>query len=752
MFTLIDIVDDHLVLGSTHPSDVAKRLEALRIKCLFVIDEGGILLGSITDGDLRRSLHTSLDQRNPSTAYDICNKRCVSFQSISYQGRRNIDLPTTHEIVPIVNGRKIVQLAVQSGTESNLSYSPKSALSESVYVIAEIGNNHNGSLETAKQLVLEAVEAGANAVKFQLRNLDQLYRTALCESTVEDLAVEYTRDLLARIELTVEEHERLFEYCKQFPDLDYICTPWDESSVEALDRFGINTFKIASADLTNDSLIRRVIATGKPIILSTGMSTEDEIDHAVRILRHGGVRFTLLHTNSTYPAPFSDLNLKYLNRLALKHDSIGYSGHERGYYPTLAAVALGAKVIERHITLSRDMEGPDHSASLEPSDFKEMVDAIKIVSKSLGRGGPREISQGELINRENLGKSIVAALPIRKGDIFTEKNLTVRSPGQGLCPQKLTSILGRASSRAVRKGDFLYESDLRQAPKANERPSFKRPWGVPVRFHDAEALLNVFNPDLIEYHLSYRDIDRVDTYIKTQVNPVKNITVHAPEVFEESHLLDLCSEDENYRELSIENMLRTIRVTKILSKFHNIEAPIKVITNVGGFSRDRFLDSFEKERRLRLFGDSLTRIKMRGIEIVPQTMAPFPWHFGGQRYQNLFMHPSDIKDAAEAFGLRVCLDISHAALYCHEFNIEIRRYISEISPYVCHLHISDSFGSNGEGLQINEGQLDFASICKEIDDTLPQISFVPEVWQGHKDFGGGFYTALKRLEAYFRNE
>lgn len=319
------------------------------------------------------------------------------------------------------------------------------------FVIAEVGNNHNGSVELAKQLVDASIESGADCVKFQLRNREALYRRKADGSRAEDLGVEYIQDLLDKVELSVDEHLQIRRYCAE-KGISYICTPWDEPSVEVLADFDVPALKIASADLCNPYLIAKAAQLGKPLILSTGMSLEHEIVRAIEQLNGLGVPFALLHCNSTYPAPETDIQLGYLARLRELHGLIGYSGHERGTAISIAAVALGAKLIERHITLDRGMEGPDHLASLEPEEFRQLVEGIRQVEKALPWTGPgRHASQGELLNRENLGKSVIAARAIEPGEVFEQSMLRVASPGQGLPPYRLTDLLGKRPVAPSRK-------------------------------------------------------------------------------------------------------------------------------------------------------------------------------------------------------------------------------------------------------------------------------------------------------------
>jgi sialic acid synthase SpsE len=223
-----------------------------------------------------------------------------------------------------------------------------------------------------------------------------------------------------------------------------------------LEGFGVPAYKVASADLTNLPLLNCLAQTRKPLILSTGMSTTEEVEVTVAFLNKCSAQFALLHCNSTYPAPLHDINLKWMPALRQIHPLVGYSGHERGINVSLAAVALDACIIERHFTLDRTMEGPDHAASLTQSEFARMVEGIREIEQALGEGKARQLSQGEMINRENLGKSLVAAVPLSKGTVLAPEHIKVRSPGQGPIPPAVRSATRpHAAPRHGRRGFLL---------------------------------------------------------------------------------------------------------------------------------------------------------------------------------------------------------------------------------------------------------------------------------------------------------
>ena len=613
-----------------------------------------------------------------------------------------------------------------------------------VFVIAEIGNNHNGSFELALEMVDAAHEAGANCVKFQMRNMSSVYRKKSLAKQGEDLGTEYVLDLLERFQLSQDEHKQVAKYCEDKGVL-YMCTPWDSDSIVALEALDVQAYKVASADLTNLPLIEKLIATRKPLILSTGMSSVEEIKITTSFLNSRNAEFGLLHCNSTYPAPFHDINLNWIKKLKDIHPLVGYSGHERGIAVTLAAVGLGAKVVERHFTFDRKMEGPDHAASLERAEFKALVAGIREIEEALGDGLERTISQGEMINRENLAKSLVASTDLVKGTIIEPQHLKVLSPGQGLSAQNYEQLLGRTVQRDMLEEEYFYPSDLQDARVEPKSYEFNRPWGVPVRYHDFAEYNAKISPDAFEFHLSYSDLDlNIDEFLSGEYEC--GFVVHSPELFSGSRLMDLASPDEEYRQYSVRETQRVIDITRALKKYFPVTKRPMIVANIGGITMDRLLPSHQLDSYYERFADSLSLLDMEGVELIPQTMAPFPWHFGGQRHQNLFVHADECRYWCEKLNLRMCFDISHSRLTSNHFGVDFYEFAEKIAPITGHLHLGDALGVNGEGLQIGEGDIDFKRLADILDEHCPEASFIPEIWQGHKNGGEGFWIALEHLE------
>lgn len=616
------------------------------------------------------------------------------------------------------------------------------------FIIAEVGINHNGSLDDAKRLIDVAASAGADSAKFQMRTMRALYRNGgAAGDHREDLGPQYTLDLLERFSLTTDEMIEAFDHCLA-SGLTPLCTPWDLESAKVLVEYGLPAFKVASADLTNHELLGYLSDVHRPVIMSTGMSTEAEIVESVGLIRATGTPLALLHCNSTYPAPFQDVNLRYMRRLALLGDCVvGYSGHERGHHVAVAAVALGAKIIEKHITLDRSSEGSDHRVSLEPVELAAMVREIRDVEEALGAGASRSVSRGELMNRVNLAKSLVATTAIAAGDVIVDECVTALSPGRGLQPNRRGDLIGRIASRDMAPGDFFFESDLAGSPVHPRPYEFRRPWGVPVRYHDYLEIASRSNPDFIEFHMSYRDLDLpVGSMVPGRLD--LGLVVHSPDLFPGDHILNLASDDDDHRDRSIRELQRVVDVTRaLMTRFRTDHAPL-IVASLGGFSSEAPLPSTEIPRLYTRVAAALEQVDDRDVEIIPQTLPPFPWYMGGRLYCNLFVDPEDTASFAVEHGRRLCLDIAHTKLASNHRRLPFPEAVERLAPLAAHLHIVDATGVDGEGLQIGDGEIDFASFADQIDRLAPAAGFIPEIWQGHQNSGEGFWIALDRLEKY----
>ena len=325
-----------------------------------------------------------------------------------------------------------------------------------VFIIAEAGVNHNGSIHIAKKLIDVAAKSGADAVKFQTfitNNLVTKYALKAGYQKKYDKKKKYQYDMLKKLELSFSTHRKLYSYCKK-KKIIFLSSPFDNQSINFLNKLGLKILKIPSGEITNFSYLKQIGSLKKKIILSTGMANIREIKDALDVLVESGTKkknITVLHANTEYPTPYEDVNLRSMISIGKKFNiKYGYSDHTLGYEVCIAAVSMGAKCLEKHFTLNRNMKGPDHKASLEPNELKEMIRAVRNIEKALGKK-TKKPSKSEKYNLKIVRKSLVAFRNIKKGEIFTDQNLTAKRPGNGLSPFKIKHLLGKKSLRNYKK-------------------------------------------------------------------------------------------------------------------------------------------------------------------------------------------------------------------------------------------------------------------------------------------------------------
>ena len=334
---------------------------------------------------------------------------------------------------------------------------------ESCYIISEIGVNHGGCMETAKKMIKASKNSGANAVKFQTFTAENLVSKETPKVDYQKITTDKNQshfDMIKNLEFKRDDHLPIINYCKSL-DIDFISTPYDIESAQFLDQLGVKIFKTASADITDLPLHEFLASTRKIVIISSGMATLGEIELALDVYRrNNNNNIILLHCVSNYPCKFESLNLKVIQTL---HNSfnipVGYSDHAEGVYPAVISVALGAKVIEKHFTLDKDMIGPDHKTSCTPEEFKHLVEAIKIAEKSLGSPVKRlqnEEIQMKLVSR----KSLFLSKNIQKNSLIKKNDLTLKRPGTGLNAELISKIIGKKAVKSLKKNEMIKFGDF----------------------------------------------------------------------------------------------------------------------------------------------------------------------------------------------------------------------------------------------------------------------------------------------------
>lgn len=610
------------------------------------------------------------------------------------------------------------------------------------YVIAEVGINHNGDIAEAKRLIADAAKAGANGVKIQVRHLESLYTKAVLDDSLKaEHSTQYLLSELRKAHFTFPQVQELFDYSRSF-EIDFFATPFDGTSADFLDSIGMEIFKVGSPDMTNLPLLDRIAGFGKPIIVSTGMSTEEEIDQVAKFLKGRNAKFAFLHCNSTYPASDHTINLRFMQTMRERYGvKTGYSGHEQGYAPTLAAVALGAQIVERHITTDRGQSGPDHRASLTPEDFSAMVRQIRIVENALGEP-KRVFNQGERNNRVGLAKSLVASRDIPAGTILTSADIAAKTPAKGTSPLELETFVGAKLTHDLKQDDYLYISQVESKDKATVRKDFaiNKRWGIIGRLNDFRDYLDL-KPDLVELHMTWRDLFQ---YKRPDETFPQDLVVHAPEYYKDQ-LIDFTSSDKAVTDFSLEMLQKTIAVARdIAPSFKGMtdsRGPRIVVHPGGHFSKPTDSDKTEQYRLLK---KRLKEVNSEGVRLLVENMPPRPWYFGGQWHNTVFMDGREIAQFAQDMNWGICFDTSHAGLYASYAGIPLSDMTRAVLDHIAYLHISDSRGFTDEGVQIGEGEIDFEqffTLVSKLDH-----GFVPEIWQGHLNKGQGFTDALARLE------
>jgi len=732
------------------------KFPAIYGKPLLVTRPDGTLFGTLSVGDVLRAISgcpSSLDQHVRLYA----NKTPVFARIYDSESAIIRLMSDTITSIPLLSDKNEPRaVAVYSSiSRFNISSFLLTSESSSVFIVAEIGVNHNGDFDVATSLIDEASSAGANAVKFQLRS-DTTYGKA--HTGHEDLSAEYVRKQINATYLTPDEECRLFNYAKS-KGLITIFTPFDNKALLRGLTYDPDAIKIASCDLTNIPLLKQAASTTLPLIISTGMAYEHEIHEALATVDTLSDNICFLHANSTYPTPRSDLNLRYLQRLhQITGRVVGYSSHDGSVEPSYLALGAGAKVFEVHITHSRDQAGTDHQASLTPIELSSLIKNLHSLSSALGDSTPRIPTNAELLNRRSLGKSLHYARPLPTGHILTEDDLVLASPQSGVSWKCRHTYVGKPLASDVSllqllsPSHFVFEDDNPLPFKQTLEPNLLSKlgtWGVPVRFRDFLRAHSTFDSPLYEFHMSSDDLSLDPSHYLAPVN--SSFVIHAVEQYSDGFIIDLASPLAHHRDESISRISQLVSLAQMLSKY-SADSLVRIVLNCGGFTHSAPLSTSDARYREDILVRSLNLLIAAHTDVVflPQSMPPFPWLQGGTAYHNIFATYESILRVLDATGLKVCLDISHTFLSANHFGFDPYMAIETLlaNDRVGHLHISDAKGTTEEGLMIDDGDFDFNLLCNQMQ--LYPTSFIPEVWEGHHDNFSGFKRSLYRLNSYIQ--
>ena len=606
MFIATSSIKDIIIPPELSFNDIYSKLNKSPYQTLLVVDSDSKLVGLITPGDLDRfklSSNTTTTHSLLSSPADIvCNKDIKSILLTDYETKDIKFQSFKVRVIPILDNNKTLKGIYVNNKGDLIQKIGNNLIGQAhlPYVISEIGVNHDGSIDIAKELIYASKEAGANAVKFQHRNLENIYNQNNLHGS-SDLSVEYTLDYLKKQIYQLSKFQNYL--ITRSIGIDPICTPFDLKSLKDVVALDPVALKLSSADLTNFPLLERASSAAIPLIASTGMATEEEIYESVTVLKNNNPNLFILHCQSVYPAPIENLNLSYISRLRdLLQVEIGYSSHDLSTYIPALAIAYGAVIIEKHITHNTEAIGPDHKASLEPKDFKIMVDQINNAWYAKGTSRTWTLSQGELLHRHNLGKSLYASRNIKKGDKLSACDFIACSPGGGISPMKLRTIENYKALNDIEKDSIVFKSAITIDKKdlAEDLPANNN-WGIPVRYRDCKNMIDKFNPNFVEFHFTYKDVEIDPNDYASSFHKIRDFTVHAPECFKNDHLIDLTSPDEDYRKLSIKYLNEvTNKIRVLIDIIKPISNTIPLIANIGGFNRSGFLPEDKISERFKI--------------------------------------------------------------------------------------------------------------------------------------------------------
>jgi N-acetylneuraminate synthase len=607
---------------------------------------------------------------------------------------------------------------------------------EEFYLVAELGINHNGDFETAKTLISKAATSGVNAIKFQYRNLSRTYESTPYEIGDESLKLEIEKN-----SLSVNEIILLYEYAKIF-NVDVGISFFDKFDVTDFKSFisKFDFFKIPSVELTNLDLIKTFYQYHKPILISTGAHSEKEIEFIFKQIDYD--KWVPMHCISNYPVIDVNSKLGYIKYMQDKWERhVGYSSHDENWENCILAYTLGARIIERHITLDKKQLGLDHSTSSTPEEFKKLSSIIRNFNQIISGNDKRKINQGELINLQNLSKSFFAKRSINAGESFELIDFNYRHPRVGLSMSNAQLYVGKSLVQPCKSGAVLTEAHFHDSlvlPSKIFDLCNKLKISLPIRLHDYKEIQEKFKINNFELHLSYKEVDKLELFKKIADNHV--FTIHLPDYQDSNRLLNPFT-DEYHNKIESKHMINVVKDFAIkLSKIQNE----KVIVVASFSPNQETLSAFYADcYNLQL------EFETAGITLAYQWLPPFAWYFGGSVKLNAFNKLSDL-DFIKLHNLNICLDTSHLLMSSNYYGYDPGSVLEILEKQIVHFHLADAVGTDGEGIQLGQGETTNNRFLYEVINR-PQRKVI-EVWQGHLNLYQGFTDALLTIKDFTEDE
>ena len=599
-----------------------------------------------------------------------------------------------------------------------------------VKVIAEIGINHQSSEDITKKLIDHAKHAGCWAIKFQYRNLNDFY------SDTTEIGDELIFDQLKNTDLSLNQIISLNEYAQE-SGLKTGISFFNIKDLKEIVESNLNYdfLKIPSAEFSNTDLINSALKYTDLLILSTGGHTLEEIKTNIKKHDLSKKEVVIMHCTSNYPTEIGNQNLKVITELLkIKDISVGYSSHDKDYQVNLIAAALGAKFIERHITLNKEGRSLDDSSSSELGDFVNMNNILNNFQKIMG-DSLKPVNQGEKLNLQNLGTCAYSDGELEIGDKVDITKVSIKAPRKGLTIDELKRFIKKPLIKKLYKNQPITKSHFVK-PVSLNHSDFEfmenNKISIPLRFHDMQEIFENFNISNFEFHLSYHDVDEIELSKLSKNSDIfqnKTFSFHLPDYINNYQLFDPLSDDKEIQKRSKEILNKTIDIRQIFSPDSSIF--------VSSLSQNTFDNKRTYYENLKEFIEKIyTREK---ISFLPQWLPKKAWYFGGSYEINQFSQKDDIELINE-FDMDICLDVAHLIMSANSANENWKNWFELLVDHAQHIHLSDSYGTDGEGVEFGKGELGTPIKILELDCTK-----VLEVWQGHLNDFDGFKIAVKEL-------